>query len=231
MLPERSHYFDVGVDQTAPGLDRRADTFYKSRRNLIDDGQFGQAVVLTQFNYAQGFSEGGEFKLKYTNGNFNAYANFAYNITRAIDVESNQYLFDFPTYAYLLNNYHYTDDMQRMTGSAGVSYRWYETLFAADLIYAAACAPAISRRLRAQYVAYDALRRDQYRHRAEFRWSSDYKPATIRFDIVNLFDRIYELRDGSGIGVFAPQYGSRRGYYIGISRNWEARGLGSAVGA
>ena len=38
-----------------------------------------------------------------------------------------------------------------------------------------------------------------------------------RFDIVNLFDKVYEIRDGSGIGVFAPQYGARRGFYGGIS--------------
>ena len=86
---------------------------------MIDDGQFGSAVVLTQFNYAEGYSEGGEFKLKYTNGNFKAYANFAYNITEANDVESNQYLIDARTYNYLLTNWHYTDDMQLMTGSAG----------------------------------------------------------------------------------------------------------------
>jgi hypothetical protein len=49
----------------------------------------------------------------------------------------------------------------------------------------------------------------------DFRWSPDYKPATVRFDVVNLFDQIYELRDGSGIGVFAPQFGARRGYYVG----------------
>jgi len=35
----------------------------------------------------------------------------------------------------------------------------------------------------------------------------------IRFDIVNLFDEVYELRDGSGIGVHAPQFGQRRGFY------------------
>ena len=93
--PERSHYFDAGIDQTVlPGLTMGLDAYYKMARDMIDDGQFGAAVVLTQFNYARGYSEGGEFKLKYTNGNFNAYANFAYNITRAIDVESNQYLFD-----------------------------------------------------------------------------------------------------------------------------------------
>ncbi len=86
--PERSHYFDAGIDQTVlPGLDMGLDAYYKIARDMIDDGQFGSAVVLTQFNYAKGYSEGGEFKLKYKNGNFNAYANFAYNITKAIDVE------------------------------------------------------------------------------------------------------------------------------------------------
>ena len=31
--------------------------------------------------------------------------------------------------------------------------------------------------------------------------------------VVNLLDKIYELRDGSGIGVGAPQFGQRRGFY------------------
>jgi len=35
----------------------------------------------------------------------------------------------------------------------------------------------------------------------------------IRFDVVNLLDNVYELRDGSGIGVGAPQFGQRRGFY------------------
>ncbi|MFL6515022.1 MAG: hypothetical protein ACJ8M1_08375 [Chthoniobacterales bacterium] len=35
----------------------------------------------------------------------------------------------------------------------------------------------------------------------------------VRFDVVNLFDHIYQLRDGSGIGVGAPQFGRRRGFY------------------
>jgi outer membrane receptor protein involved in Fe transport len=40
----------------------------------------------------------------------------------------------------------------------------------------------------------------------------------LRFDVVNLFDRIYQLRTGDGIGEFAPQYGARRGYYFGVSQ-------------
>ena len=35
----------------------------------------------------------------------------------------------------------------------------------------------------------------------------------IRFDVVNLLDKVYELRSGSGIGVGAPQFGQRRGFY------------------
>jgi outer membrane receptor protein involved in Fe transport len=42
-------------------------------------------------------------------------------------------------------------------------------------------------------------------------------PFTLRFDVVNVFDTIYEIRDGSGIGVFAPQFGPRRGYFAGWS--------------
>jgi len=217
--PERAHYFDVGVDQTVlPGLDMGLDAYYKMARDMIDDGQFGAAVVLTQFNWARGYSEGGEFKLKYNNGNFNAYANFSYNIMKAIGPESNQYVLDAATYAYLLTHYHYTDDMQRMTGSAGASYRWYDTLITASLIYGSG--------LRAgdlpNFVP-NSLHTTPYAVvnagiAQDFRWSPDYKPLTVRFDVVNLFDQIYELRNGTGIGVFAPQYGARRGYYVGISQ-------------
>ena len=219
--PERSSYYDVGLDQTVlPGLTMGVDAYYKNARDQIDDGQFGAAVVLTQFNYAQGYSEGGEFKLKYINGNFNAYANFAYNITVAKDVESNQYLIDGPDYQYLLTNWHYTDDMQRMTGSAGASYRWQDTLYTVSMIYGSGLRSgdleddgvAPNSEHAAPYVVVNA----GISH--DFKWSSDAKPLTVRFDIVNLFDQIYELRTGSGIGEFAPQYGARRGFFAGVSQ-------------
>ena len=54
----------------------------------------------------------------------------------------------------------------------------------------------------------------------EFLLPGDTKPTTLRFDVVNLFDSIYVIRDGSGIGVFAPQFGPRRGYYAGITKKF-----------
>ncbi len=218
--PERSNYFDAGIDQTVlPGLNMGIDLYYKQAKDMIDDGQFGQAVVLTQFNWVRGYSEGGEFKLNYTNGNFNAYGNFAYNISRAIGPESSQYLFGADEFAYLQTHWHFTDDMQRMTGSAGASYRFMDsTTISADMIYGSG--------LRAgelpdfapndQHTTPYAVVNTGISH--DIHWSPVYKPATVRFDVTNLFDQIYELRNGSGIGVFAPQFGARRGYFMGLSQ-------------
>jgi outer membrane receptor protein involved in Fe transport len=212
--PERSHYFDVGVDQVLlPGLTVGLDGYYKIATDLIDDGQFGQAVVLTQFNWARGYSEGAEAKLKYKSGNFTAYGAFAFNITRATDAVANQYLLDQETYNFLLTNYHYTDDMQMFTGSAGVSYRWDQMLFSANMKYGSGLPTGFANSSFNQ--PYTTVNVGIAR---EFQAYPGAKPLTVRFDVVNLFDKIYEIRDGSGIGVFAPQFGARRGYYMGISQ-------------
>jgi hypothetical protein len=39
----------------------------------------------------------------------------------------------------------------------------------------------------------------------------------VRLDLVNLTDNIYEIRDGSGVGVNAAQYGMRRGVFGSLS--------------
>ena len=42
----------------------------------------------------------------------------------------------------------------------------------------------------------------------------------LRLTIVNVLDRIYEVRDGTGIGVGAPQFGARRAFYAGITKRF-----------
>jgi opacity protein-like surface antigen len=54
----------------------------------------------------------------------------------------------------------------------------------------------------------------------EFLLPNDPMPMTVRFDIINLFDTVYLIRDGSGIGVIAPQYGPRRGFFAGVSKKF-----------
>jgi hypothetical protein len=38
-----------------------------------------------------------------------------------------------------------------------------------------------------------------------------------RLSVVNLFDHVYLIRQGSGIGVFSPQYGPRRALLFTIT--------------
>ena len=103
--------------------------------------------------------------------------------------------------------------MQLVTASAGASYRFGASLVTANLIYGSG--------LRSDFAnlghvpAYTQVNLGFAR---EIQLGADPRPLTIRFDIVNAFDSIYQLRDGSGIGVDAPQYGPRRGFFIGLSK-------------
>lgn len=216
VLPERSNVYDVGVDQkihAIPGLEVGIDAYYKTARDLLDDGQFGAAYVLTGFNYERGENAGVELKAKYANGNFQAYANFAWAKQIASNVVSNQYLFGADELAYIATHDVYTDHAQTWTGSAGASYLWNGTRFSASMIYGSG--------LRSGFANTDHLpgyTQVNLGVSHDFNIVAPNKPTTIRFDVVNLFDTIYEIRDGSGIGVFAPQYGPRRGFYVGISQ-------------
>jgi len=220
VLPERSHYFDVGVDQKVlPGLTVGADAYLKLATDLLDDGQFGQAVVLTQFNYANGYSEGLEFKAKYQNDGFTAYANFSTNRTKAINVVSNQYLFTDPVeFAYINNNYHFIDDAQLITASAGASYKWDNTLVSLDGICGYGLRDGFANLDHVQpYTQFNfAIARD-FNIWPNAIWPSD-KPLNLRFTVVNLLDTLYLLRSGTGIGEFAPQYGPRRGFFVTLSQ-------------
>jgi outer membrane receptor protein involved in Fe transport len=42
---------------------------------------------------------------------------------------------------------------------------------------------------------------------------------TVRFDVINVFDREYQIRNGTGVGVGAPQFGPRRGFFLGLSKS------------
>ena len=92
VLPERSHYFDVGIVQRIfRGLDVGVDGYYKIARDLLDDGQFGAALVLDGFNYAKAYNQGIEIKADYNVGNLRAYGNIAIAQQKGTDIVSNQF--------------------------------------------------------------------------------------------------------------------------------------------
>ena len=216
VLPERAHIFDVGVVQKVwpiPGLEVGVDGYFKLARDLLDDGQFGQAYVLNGFNYDKANNLGLEFKATYTMGNLRMYGNVAWARQLGTDIVSNQFLFDPDRLAYIATHYVYTDHSQILTASAGASYQWYDTKFTASMIYGSG--------LRSGFANLDhqpSYTQVNMGVSHDFHFVAPDRPTTLRFDVVNVFDKIYEIRNGTGIGVFAPQFGPRRGFFFGISQ-------------
>jgi outer membrane receptor protein involved in Fe transport len=211
--PERSHYFDVGVVQKiTPNLQVGLDAYYKIAKNLLDDGQFGAALILNGFNYETAQNTGVELSATYKDGNFSAYGSLAWARQVAKNVVSNQYLFGADELAYIANNYINTDHAQTWTGSAGASYLWQDTRLSASMVYGSGLRSGFAN---TDHVAPYATANIGISREIKV---PDGKPITLRFDVVNVFDTVYEIRDGSGIGVFAPQFGMRRGYFVGISK-------------
>src|SRR5947208_4520026 len=133
---ERAHYFDIGATQKImEGWNVGIDGFYKSSHSVLDEGQFGQALILSSFNYKRGEIYGGEFTSSYDHGPFSAYFNLAYEWARGTNVSSAQFLFYPEEFAFIRKNWVFLDHDQRFTGSAGASYTWNDWRLAIDGLY------------------------------------------------------------------------------------------------
>jgi outer membrane receptor protein involved in Fe transport len=211
---ERDHYFDAGVSrQLTRSWEFTADTFCKLAKNLLDDGQFGTAVILNNFNYTSGTVYGGELSSIYKHGPFSAYGNFSYVQTRARNIDSVQNEFPNNELAYLSANSIQLDHQGRFTGSGGISYTFLEnTRVHTDFLY--------GNGLRAGFANLEKLPSYVTENvGVEHVWhlqSSAISQFKLRFDGLNVFDRVYEIRNGTGIGIAAPAYGPRRAFYAGI---------------
>jgi TonB dependent receptor-like, beta-barrel len=209
---ERAYYFDAGATQKiAEGFSVGIDGFYKSAHSVLDEGQFGQALILSSFNYKRGEIYGGELTANYDRGPFSAYLNAAYGWARGTSVSSAQFLFDRDEFDYIRKNWVFLDHDQRFTGSAGISYTWKDWRASVDGLYGNGLRRGFANTQKNNpYETFNvsASRRIQLTQKTAF---------NIRLDVVNIFDKIYELRDGSGIGVGAPQFGQRRGFYGTVS--------------
>ena len=211
--PERANYYDAGLtEQFTHSFSMGIDGYYKTSRNLIDEGQFGSALIFTPFNYAKGIQYGAELTANFALGGFNAYANFGFERGTGTQIASSQFLFGPDELAFIRNHWVFLDHDQRYTVSAGASYTCKNTTVYADLLYGSG--------LRSGFANTDELPGYYplnlgFTH--TFQLPQKYGRVQVRFDVTNLFDQSYQLRNGTGIGVFAPQFGPRRGFFGGVS--------------
>ena len=106
-----------------------------------------------------------------------------------------------------------------MAASAGASYVWSHTRFSADMIFGTG--------LRDDLTLPDGSTIPNGDHtpsytQINFGVSHEFRlaktgPLMVRFDVINVTDKVYQIRSGTGVGVFAPQYGPPRGFFGGVA--------------
>ncbi len=216
VLSERAQYFDLGITHSfTPEYHIGLDGYYKLSQNTLDDGNFGAAPILTAFNYNKGQTCGLELTQSYdTKEGLSVYANFA--LEQALGERWNSAqsaLFNTTDYHYVYNHYIYLDHSQTFTGSVGASYVIGETRPYIEMVTGSGFRQdAKDIPNGGSLPAYDSVNMGVSQG---FKWAH-IDNLTARFDIINVGDQIYQLRSGTGVGVFAPQYGQRRGFYAGL---------------
>ncbi|WCM24213.1 TonB-dependent receptor [Paraburkholderia bryophila] len=213
--PERSHYFDLGVTQRlGSNVTIGLDAYYKKSTNLLDEGQFGSALIYTPFNYRLGRVYGLEFTANYKQDNASAYLNLAYSRAQGTRIDSAQFNFDPTELAYINSHWVYLDHDQRITASFGGTYDLGRTTFTFDGLVGTGLRSGFANTDRLPVYAQVNLGVIQHFN----------QPLVGKFDarlmLINAFNRVYELRDGSGIGVGAPQYGPHFAVYAGITKHF-----------
>jgi hypothetical protein len=219
---EQANYYDIGVQQKiARRFTVGLDTYYKQSHNLIDEGQFGAPIILTPFNYAQGKQYGAELTGNFTAEMFSAYLNLAYQSARGKNIDSAQFNFAQADLDYIAAHYIHLDHEQRFTASGGASLMWQGTRFSGDFLLGSG--------LRATEILADGTSIPNGAHlpyytQVNLGVSHVFQiehagTLTARIDLINVLDKKYEIRDGTGVGVGAPQFGPRRGIFVGVSKS------------
>lgn len=213
---ERSSYFDVGVSQKfGPHLTLGVDAYYRQVRNLQDEGQFGAALVFSPFNYARGRVRGIEFSANYERGPWSGYFNLAQSRAMGRGIISGQYNFDGDELDYIDAHWVHLDHDQKLQASGGVGYALGpQTRIGGDFVFGSGL-----RRDFANTGSLPAYFQLNLGMTHTFRLPGIGK-LEGRVAVINVLDRVYQLRDGSGIGVGAPQFGPRRGFFVGVSRDF-----------
>ena len=111
-----------------------------------------------------------------------------------------------------------------------MSYFWYGTRLSADLIYGSGLRASLP--LTTPITTPDGPLTDipngaelpgytQVNLSVSHKWDNVWgAPLEARFDVINVGDTVYQIRNGSGVGVFAPQFGPRRGFFFGLTKDF-----------
>ncbi len=219
---ERAHYFDAGFElRPLDGFKVGIDAYYKIAENLLDEGQFGAPIFLTSFNYANANVKGIEVTGSYDEGPWSVYGNVAWSQALATNINSAQFNFAAADLAFIAQNYIYVDHDQSWSASAGAAYTFnqasdWATRVSGDLIYGNGLRKTLVNPNDSSVPPHTVVNMSL----AQKIPIKGTRGTQVRLDVLNVFDSSYQLRDGTGVGVGAPQFGLRRTFLVTLAHKF-----------
>jgi hypothetical protein len=134
------------------------------------------------------------------------------------DINSAQFNFGADELAYIAQHYIHLDHDQTWTASAGAAYTFnpgtkYSTRVSVDLVAQSGLRASTST------VPNGASLPEYATVNASIVQKLDLgigQGTELRLDVLNIGDAVYEIRNGTGVGVGAPQFGIRRAILAGL---------------
>ena len=198
---EKTDYYDIGLAyQLNQNLNFGFDAYYKDIKNMLDEGQFGNALIFKPFNYAKAKSYGLEFTANHQTKTWQNYVNLAWQQSHAYNLNSSQYLHETAEIAYTAKGVR-PDHDQRITASAGSAYNFIaqKITLGGDVLFGSGLRRGEANTQKMpSYTQFNLFA------------SKKINQWQIRLAINNILDKSYALRDGSGIGIAAAQFANRR---------------------
>jgi hypothetical protein len=211
-LAEDDYEYDAGVVVNATErLTLSFDSYYERTLHYLDTGQFGVVPIFAPFNYDHGHIWGTELAARYQMKDLVAYASLTVGKNWQQGVATGQFNFPADELAYIDAHPILLDHQPIHGASAGVSYDLHAYRLSADALYSSGLATGFADTQTLPQVI-------QINASAERTVSiPGLLPMTVRLSVLNLTDRVNEIRSAEGIGIFQAAYGPRRTIYGTLS--------------
>jgi TonB dependent receptor/Carboxypeptidase regulatory-like domain len=209
---EDNNFFDVGLNQGLPWqMNADVTGFFYLAKNKQDLAQFGSTYIFAPLNYSDGRGWGTDFSLVKSSTNLSAYFNFSYEVVQGKNISAGQFLADdADELAYIAKHWITLDDDQMFVASSGVAYQVLGMTLIVDGFWGSG--------YRRGFANLGTLPPYLQVNAAIERPLDLPRIGKIipRISMLNMFDHSYQIRNGTGVGVFAPSYGPRRTLYFSI---------------
>ena len=211
-LAEDDTEYDAGAVVNVTGhLVVSIDNYYERTLHYLDTGQFGVVPIFAPFNYDRGHMWGSELAVRYTGSDLVAYANLTVGKNWQKGVATGQFNFPGDELAYIDAHAILLDHQPVHGASAGVSYKFNSYSLFADALYSSGLAGGFADTQTLPQVV-------QLNAGAGWTVSTPgLLPMSLRLSVLNLLDRVNEIRSAEGIGIFQAAYGPRRTLYATCS--------------